>query len=43
MAKDADGQVHDSMIWTMLKEEYPTSVPSKAHIEAYDAIGRRIL
>lgn len=43
MAKDADGTVHDSMIWTMLKEEYPNSNPSKAPIEAYDAIGRRIL
>jgi RimJ/RimL family protein N-acetyltransferase len=41
--KDADGKVHDSMIWTMLKEEYPKSIPSKAPIEAYDAIGRRIL
>jgi len=41
--KDADGKVHDSMIWTMLKEEYPNSIPSKALIEAYDAIGRRIL
>ena len=43
IAKDADGKVHDSMIWTMLKEEYPKSIPSKTHIEAYDAIGRRIM
>ena len=41
--KDADGKVHDAMIWTMLKEEYPNSVPSKASIGAFDAIGRRIL
>jgi RimJ/RimL family protein N-acetyltransferase len=41
--KDADGKVHDSMIWTMLAEEYTNSIPCKAPIEAYDAIGRRIL
>lgn len=43
ITKDADGKVHDSMIWTMLKEEYPNSIPSKALIQAYDAIGRRIM
>ena len=43
IAKDADGKAHDSMIWTMLKEEYPNSIPSKAPIKAYDAIGRRVL
>jgi RimJ/RimL family protein N-acetyltransferase len=41
--KDADGKLHDSMIWTMLPEEYPNSIPSKAFIEAYDVIGNRIL
>jgi RimJ/RimL family protein N-acetyltransferase len=43
ITKDADGKVHDCMIWTMLKEEYPSSIPSKVPIEAFDAIGRRIL
>jgi RimJ/RimL family protein N-acetyltransferase len=41
--KDADGHRHDTMIWTMLFEEYPDSVPSRAAVEAWDAMGRKIL
>jgi len=40
---DADGNLRDSMIWTLFAEGYPTSPPAKAKIEAFDAIGRRII
>ena len=33
----------DSMIWTLFAGEYPASPSAQAEIEAYDAIGRRIL
>jgi RimJ/RimL family protein N-acetyltransferase len=41
--RDADEKAHDSMIWTMLVDEYPGSIPSRAALEAYDVIGQRIL
>jgi RimJ/RimL family protein N-acetyltransferase len=43
--KTADGLARDEMAWTMLADEYPGSVAATlaANIEAYDAIGRRIL
>ncbi len=41
--RDADGRLHDSMVWTMLIDEYPGSLPSQAEIRAYDVIGRRLL
>jgi hypothetical protein len=31
------------MIWTMLRPEYPTSPCAAAWLEAYDALGQRIL
>lgn len=40
---DAQGERRDSMIWTLFADEYPGSRPQKAKIEAYDAVGRRIL
>ena len=33
----------DSMIWSLLASEYPTSKPAAAEIEAHDAIGCRII
>lgn len=39
----ADGVYHDSMIWSMLRDDYDTSLCAKAEIEAYDAMRRRIL
>jgi RimJ/RimL family protein N-acetyltransferase len=39
----SDGERRDSMIWTLLAEEYETSRLKRAEIEAYDVIGRRIL
>jgi RimJ/RimL family protein N-acetyltransferase len=40
---NAEGEWRDSMIWTLLAEEYEASRAREARIEAYDAIGRRIL
>ena len=31
------------IVWTMLAEEYPSSVPSNAEVQAYDAFGRKLL
>ncbi len=39
----ASGIMRDMMIWTLLAEEYPGSLSSNIHIQAEDAIGRRIL
>jgi RimJ/RimL family protein N-acetyltransferase len=39
--KDAAGDLHDSMVWTMLASEYPGSAPSSVEIEAFDVMGRR--
>lgn len=36
------GEYRDAMIWSLLREEYPTSPAAKSTIEAYDAMGRRI-
>lgn len=35
--------LRDEMIWTLFASDYPTSPAAQASIEAYDAIGRRIL
>jgi RimJ/RimL family protein N-acetyltransferase len=37
------GEPRDTMIWTLLDDEYPTSPAASATIQAFDAIGRRIL
>lgn len=39
----SDGLPSDLMIWTLFKEDYPNSPSASAQIEAYDAIGQRIL
>jgi RimJ/RimL family protein N-acetyltransferase len=36
-------ELRDEMIWTLFAEEYPGSPAADAGIEAYDAIGRRLL
>jgi RimJ/RimL family protein N-acetyltransferase len=36
-------QWHDAMIWTLFAQEYPETPSARTEIEAYDAIGRRIL
>ena len=38
-----DGRPWDTMIWTLLAAEYPRSPAAAAEIEAFDALGRRIL
>ncbi|WP_437658915.1 GNAT family N-acetyltransferase [Sorangium sp. So ce1182] len=38
-----DGTRRDEMIWTLHEEEYPSSPAASAEIEAYDALGRRVL
>jgi RimJ/RimL family protein N-acetyltransferase len=40
---EPDGEWRDSMIWSLLVEEYETSVSKRTEIAAYDAAGRRIL
>jgi RimJ/RimL family protein N-acetyltransferase len=37
-----DGQPRDTMVWTLLAHEYPTS-PAAAEIEAFDVMGRPLL
>lgn len=37
---DFDGNPSDSMIWSLLKEEYPSSPSAATACEAYDAAGR---
>ncbi|RPJ39552.1 MAG: N-acetyltransferase [Chloroflexi bacterium] len=41
--KLAEDTYRDSMIWSLLKEEYPSSPAAKARIEAYDGAGRKII
>ena len=37
------GELRDTMIWTLLKEEYPDSPSATAELEAFDVIGRKLL
>jgi RimJ/RimL family protein N-acetyltransferase len=41
--RSPDGTLRDTMIWTLLAHEYPTSPSAAAKIEAFDVIGRQIL
>ena len=38
-----DGRPRDTMIWTLLAHEYPTSPAATADIEAFDVVGRTLL
>lgn len=40
---DAQGDRHDSMVWTMFADDYARSAISQRQVEAYDALGDRIL
>jgi len=40
---DYQGQPRDTMIWSLFREQYADSPAAQAQIEAYDAVGRRIL
>lgn len=37
------GRPRDTMVWTMLAEEYPNSTSASAEIKAFDVMGRKIL
>jgi RimJ/RimL family protein N-acetyltransferase len=41
--RTADGTPRDTMIWTLLRDEYPGSAAAQAEIEAFDAVGNRQL
>ena len=41
--QDSNGDLRDSMIWTLFSENYPASPAAESQIEAYDVLGRRIL
>jgi RimJ/RimL family protein N-acetyltransferase len=38
-----DGRYHDAMVWTLLKDDYPSSPSAKLEVQAYDCLGRQIL
>ncbi len=40
---NSDGELRDEMVWSLLLNEYPTSPSADLPIEAYDALGRRLL
>lgn len=41
--RQPDGAYRDTLVWTLLADEYPSSPCAALEIEAYDAAGRRIL
>jgi RimJ/RimL family protein N-acetyltransferase len=40
---DADGAHRDAMVWTLFAHQFPDSPAASAEIEAFDAMGRRVL
>jgi RimJ/RimL family protein N-acetyltransferase len=43
LSRDSDGTAHDSMIWTLLGREYPSSPAARTAVAAYDVLGERLL
>jgi RimJ/RimL family protein N-acetyltransferase len=41
--RGSDGELHDSMVWSLLASEFPASPCADAQVTAFDAAGRRIL
>ena len=41
--RTTDGAPRDTMIWTILRDEYPGGLASQAEVEAFDAAGNRLL
>jgi len=35
--------MRDTMVWTLLADEYPGSGAAQVSIKAFDAVGRRLL
>ncbi len=42
-AHTPEGRPRDTMIWTLLTHEYPTSPAAAAELEAFDVVGRTLL
>jgi RimJ/RimL family protein N-acetyltransferase len=42
LIQTASGSIHDRMIWTLFKDEWPGSAASTLEIEAFDAAGRKM-
>jgi len=42
-ARTPDGRPRDTMIWTLLADEYPTSPAATAEMETFDVMGRKLL
>jgi len=42
-AKESLGGLRDEMVWSLPREGYPDSPASKAEIEAFDVLGRRLV
>jgi RimJ/RimL family protein N-acetyltransferase len=42
-AVSPEGHPRDTMIWTMLADEYPSNIPQQAKIQAFDVLGQKIL
>ncbi len=40
---DVDGNLRDSMVWSLFEADYPNSPSARVEIQAFEAIGRRIL
>jgi RimJ/RimL family protein N-acetyltransferase len=40
---DSNGRPSDLMIWTLFRDDYPASPSASALVEAYNAIGQRLL
>ena len=38
-----DGEVHDSMVWTLFAADYPGSPSSEVELQAFDCLGERLL
>ncbi len=41
--EDVDGSLRDVMIWSLFEADYLASPSSKADLQAYDALGKRII
>lgn len=41
-AQGVDGALRNSMIWTLLHEEYDASAARQIHVEAFDIVGRAL-
>lgn len=42
-APDTEGEVHDLMIWTLFREQYPESPAHEVPVSAFDCLGQRLL